>query len=80
MQYIVYVFCNECLDLHQLGRPIELTDGPSTIMSVQANYLNRVIPRHLMLRIERFAYCDRKQCASTQKNLSRIYLAPAIRR
>jgi hypothetical protein len=80
MQYMIYVFCNECLDLHQLGGLVELIDGPSTIMSVQANYLNRVVPRHLLSRIQRFGHCDKKQCATAQRNLGRVYLAPAIRR
>jgi hypothetical protein len=80
MQYMIYVFCNECLDLHQLGGPVELMDGPSTITSVQVNYLNRVVPHRLMLRIQRFGFCDKKQRATAQRNLGRVYLAPTIRR
>ena len=47
----VYVFCNECSDVHQMRIRVELSDGPTRNASIGDVYRGRELPSNAVTLI-----------------------------
>jgi hypothetical protein len=76
-RYEVFVFCNECSDVHPMAIRLTLDDGPAADQSIGDTYAGKEMPPNVAT-LERLQF----QCPNTsswfeQKDNKQIFLVPA---
>lgn len=75
-RYDVYVFCNECGDVHPMGITIELKDGPADRKSIGDAYAGKEIPPNIVNLINNRIVCPRTRKWFTQKDNNQVFIIP----
>ena len=75
-EYAVYVFCNECGDVHPMGIQIALKDGPKDKQSVGDTYSGRDLPTNIVNMINNYTLCPKTNELFLQKNNDQVFLVP----
>jgi len=75
-KYAVYVFCNECSDVHPMRISIHLNDGPPDKKSIGDTYKGRDLPPHIATLRNNILSCPKTGKTFTQKDNDQIFLVP----
>jgi hypothetical protein len=74
--YTVYVYCDDCSDLHPMPLKIHLHDGPVEKQSIGSFYQGRPIPEKLS-KLARFVVkCPRTGKSFVKRDNTQIFLIP----
>ena len=75
-QYGVFVSCNKCGGVHELGISVLLTHGPVNRQSLGDLYRGKTLPKNLAGLANNSVTCPRTGRQSSQKNNDQIFLVP----
>ena len=75
-KYEVYVFCNECSDVHRMGIKIELKDGPTEKTSIGDLYSGKELPQDIVKLSNNKTQCPNTGKMFVQKNNNQVFLVP----
>jgi hypothetical protein len=67
-QYNIFVFCNKCAGVHDMGISITMEDGPVDKQSIGAFYDGKNLPKSLASLTSSSITCPKTGKQSTQKN------------
>ena len=74
--YDVYVFCNECSDVHPMGIIVPLDDGPVKKESIGDLYAGKALPPVIANLTNNKTECPNTGHLFTQKNNDQVFLVP----
>jgi len=74
--YDVFVSCNKCGGVHEMGISVALEGGPFIKQSIGALYKEKSLPKNLADLANHSITCPRTGRQSTQKNQQQIFLVP----
>jgi hypothetical protein len=74
--YLIYVFCNECYDVHLLPTEISLNDGPDIRKSIEDIYADRKLPPTIAALKNYIVTCPSTGKQFVQQDNHQIYLFP----
>ena len=74
--YDVYVFCNECSDVHPMGVRIALDDGPVEKESIGDLYAGQELPLAITNLVNNKTKCPNTGNLFTQKDNNQVFLVP----
>jgi len=74
--YSVYVFCNECADVHPMGITISLEDGPPERESIGNLYAGKDLPSNIANLINNKTRCPKTGKWFVQKDNNQVFLIP----
>lgn len=74
--YDVYVFCNECGDVHPMGLRIKLEDGPADKQSIGDTYSGKDLPREIANLMNNRTQCPKTGKMFIQKDNHQVFLVP----
>jgi hypothetical protein len=74
--YTVYVFCNECGDVHSMGIGISLDKGPIKKESIGDLYHGEEVPPEIVNCINNRTICPNTKKWFTQKDNQQIFIVP----
>jgi hypothetical protein len=77
--YEVFVSCNKCGGIHEMGISVVIENGPITKQSVGALYDGKPLPKILSDLSNNNISCPQTGRQSTQKNYHQIFLVPPKR-
>jgi hypothetical protein len=77
-KYDVYVFCNECLDVHRMGTGIILNEGPKEKQSIANAYAGKEIPPNIRTLLSSNFQCPHTGKAIPQEDPNEIFLVPVV--
>lgn len=72
--YSVYVFCNECADVHPMGITISLDDGPPQRESIGNLYAGKELPSDIAMLRDNKTVCPNTGKWFNQKDNNQIFL------
>jgi len=75
-RYEVFVSCNKCGGIHEMGISVVIEDGPIAKQSVGVLYDGKPIPKILSDLSNNSITCPQTGRQSTQKNHHQIFLVP----
>lgn len=75
-KYDVYVFCNECGEVHPMGIRIGLDDGPVEKESIGDLYAGKELPPNIANLVNNETLCPNSRQMFTQKNNNQVFLVP----
>jgi len=75
-KYSVYVFCDDCGDVHPMGISIELKDGPADKASIGDTYAGKELPRQIAQLMNNITYCPKSGEPILQRNNDQVFLVP----
>jgi len=75
--YDVYVFCDECSEVHPMGIRIGLDDGPPAKESIGNLYAGKELPENIANLKNNYITCPNTGRKFTQRNNEQIFLVPA---
>ena len=76
--YGVFVSCNKCGEMHDIGVSVRMTDGPIAKQSSASLYDGKALPKVLSDLVSSNAVtCPKTGRQSIQKNNHHIFLVPA---
>jgi hypothetical protein len=74
--YAVYVFCDECVDVHPMGISVSLDDGPAGRASVGDFYAGKDPPPEVATLSNNLTRCPNTLRTFTQKDYDQVFLVP----
>ena len=74
--YGVFVSCNRCSGVHEMGISVALEGGPFVRQSVSALYKEKCVPKNLADLVNHSVTCPQTGRQSTQKSHQHIFLVP----
>ncbi len=74
--YEVYVFCNECSNVHSAELRIELQYGPADKQSVGDFYSGKELPTVLAMLKNSYYQCSKTGKMFSQKDKNQVFLIP----
>jgi hypothetical protein len=75
--YGVFVSCNKCGGMHEMGVSVTMTDGPMVKQSIASLYDGKALPKVLSDLSGNSVTCPKTGRQSIQKNNDYIFLVPA---
>jgi hypothetical protein len=72
----VYVFCNDCADVHPMGISIQLDDGPPRKESIGNLYAGRPLPPEIATLSQNRVQCPNTGRPFVQKDNHQVFLVP----
>jgi hypothetical protein len=75
-QYDVYVFCNDCSDVHKMGIVVALEDGPAEKQSIGNLFAGEELPSHIANVMHNMTVCPKTGKAFTQEDNNQVFLVP----
>jgi hypothetical protein len=75
-RYAVYIFCNECSDVHPMGVTVDLNDGPPSRESVGNAYAGKEVPPEVAALITNMVTCPQTQRLTSQQDNNQVFLVP----
>ena len=78
-RYEVFVSCNKCAGIHEMGISVVIEDGPIAKKSIGALYDGKPLPKILSDLSNNSITCPQTGRQSTQKNHHQIFLVPPKR-
>jgi hypothetical protein len=75
-KYDVYVFCNECSDVHPLGIRIDLEDGPTKKESIGDLFAGKELPADIVTLINNKTVCPNTNKLFTQTDNKQVFIVP----
>lgn len=76
-KYDIFVFCDECADVHRMPITVVLDDGPIEKKSVGDTYAGRALPPDVATLTNNRVQCSKTGQMFTQKDNHQIFLVPA---
>ena len=76
-KYAIYVFCNECGDVHPMGIKIALENGPDEKQSIGDTYSGKELPQNIASLINNRIQCPKTGKLFVQKDNDQVFLVPA---
>ena len=73
-QYDVWVFCNECGEVHRMGIRVGLDDGPAEKDSIGNLYAGRELPTTIVDLINNYTTCPNTGKRFRQKDNNQVFL------
>jgi hypothetical protein len=78
--YTIYVYCDDCSDIHPMPLKIHLDEGPVEKQTIQSFYQGRPVPDNLS-KLARFVVkCPRTGKSFVKKDNTQIFLIPSEER
>ena len=74
--YDVYVFCNECSDVHPMGIRIGLDEGPVNRESIGNVYAGKELPENIANLLSNYIQCPKTGKMFIQKDNNQVFLVP----
>jgi hypothetical protein len=74
--YGVFVSCNKCGEMHDIGISVTMTDGPIAKQSIASLYDGKALPKILSDLSSNAVTCPKTGRQSIQKNNHHIFLVP----
>jgi hypothetical protein len=74
-EYRVFVTCNKCGGIHDMGISLAMKDGPAGQQSIGDLYQGKTLPKSLADLTSRSITCPKTGKQSVQKNSQQIFLA-----
>lgn len=74
--YDVYVFCDDCSDIHRMGMKVSLADGPTEKRSVRDFYKGREVPPELLQVQNMSVICPKTRRLFYQEDDNQVFLVP----
>jgi hypothetical protein len=75
-KYEIFVFCDNCGDVHPTRISVLLNDGPIEKASVSDTYAGRALPGSLAMLSNNEVRCPKTDQMFTQKDNHQIFLVP----
>jgi len=75
-KYSVYVFCDDCGDVHPMGISIELEDGPADKASIGDTYAGKELPPKIAQLLNNTTHCPKSGKPILQRNNDQVFLVP----
>ena len=75
-KYSVYVFCDDCGDVHPMGISIELKDGPADKASIGDTYAGKELPSKIAQLLNNTTHCPKSGKPILQRNNDQVFLVP----
>ena len=75
-KYSVYVFCDDCGDVHPMGISIELKDGPADKASIGDTYAGKELPPEIVRLMNNRTNCPKSGKPILQRNNNQVFLVP----
>ena len=75
-EYRVFVSCNKCGGVHEMGISVVIEDGPFDKQSIGELYNGKTLPKSLEDLTNNSVTCPTTGKQSTQKNNRQIFLVP----
>jgi len=75
-KYSVYVFCDDCGDVHPMGISIELEDGPADKASIGDTYAGKELPPQIAKLLNNITHCPKSGKSILQRNNDQVFLVP----
>jgi len=75
-KYSVYVFCDDCGDVHPMGISIELEDGPADKASISDTYAGKELPSKIAQLLNNTTQCPKSGKPILQRNNDQVFLVP----
>ena len=76
--YDVYVFCNECSDVHCMGKGISLEDGPAGKESLGRAYAGKELPPDIATLLKSGLQCPQTNNTFVQQDTDEVFLVPVV--
>ncbi len=76
--YAVYVFCNECSDVHPMGISIKRDDGPTEKQSIGDLFAGKELPQDIANLINNTTVCPSTGKAFVQEDNNQVFLVPVM--
>lgn len=73
-QYSVYVFCDECSQVHPMGIGISLNDGPADKASVGDTYAGKPLPPAVAMLTSNSTRCPNTGKEFVQRDNNQVFL------
>ena len=77
--YAVFVSCNRCSGVHEMGISVALEGGPFVKQSLSTLCKEKSVPKNLADLVNHGITCPQTGRQSTQKSLQHIFLVPPKR-
>jgi hypothetical protein len=74
--YGVYVFCDECGEVHPMGIAIELSGGPVEKASIGDVFQGRELPENIAQLTHNTIICPKTRKPVLQRNNDQVFLVP----
>jgi hypothetical protein len=74
--YAVFVSCNKCGEMHDLGVTITMTEGPVAKQSIASLYDGKTLPKIISDLSSNSVTCPKTGRQSVQKDNHHIFLVP----
>jgi hypothetical protein len=71
--YSVFVFCDDCGDVHPMGISVELDDGPPERDSIGNTYAGRELPPNIAQLINNKTYCPKSGRQIIQRDNNQVF-------
>ena len=75
-KYSVYVFCDDCGDVHPMGISIELNDGPVDKASIGDTYAGKELPPQITQLKNNITCCPKSGEPILQRDNNQVFLVP----
>lgn len=76
--YDVYVFCNQCGDVHLMAKGIFIDDGPDEKQSIGNAYAGRNLPKHIATITKNEVQCPETGRRFVQEDDQQFFLVPVV--
>jgi hypothetical protein len=76
--YDVYAFCNECSDIHCMGKGITLEDGPAGKESLGRAYAGKELPPDIAVLLKSRHQCPQTKKIFVQGDTDEVFLVPVV--
>ncbi len=74
--YDVFVFCDECADVHPMGIRIAMNDGPVDKKSIGDHYAGKSLPQNIVNMISNYTTCPKTGKMIKQEDNNQVFLVP----
>lgn len=78
--YTLYVFCDDCSDVHPMPIKVRLDKGPVDRQSIGAAYQGKRVPEKLAKLARNVVRCPKTGKSFVQKDDSHVFLVPSEER
>lgn len=75
-KYSVYVFCDDCGDVHPMGIEIGLDDGPVKKASIGDAYKGKALPQNIVSMVNNYTQCPKTKKMILQRDNNQVFLVP----
>ena len=74
--YKVLVFCNDCVDVHEMGIRLSLDDGPTDKQSIGDVYSGKELPPEVLRLYNNSVQCPKTGKYFYQRDNHQVFLVP----